>query len=129
VVVIRLQRRLRLLLGLVRIIEPVRLFDLSNLVFIAEHEGLTQLGYDDWYPVDNVGVLSPVLEVDVARLIYHGLIHANNDMLLTTDMGKRLAETVKLPQKIIALGPKGWRILALSYIKTGILELKSYASS
>lgn len=128
-VVIRLQRRLRLLLGLVRIIEPVRLFDLSNLVFIAEHEGLTQLGYDDWYPVDNVGVLSPVLEVDVARLIYHGLIHANNDMLLTTDMGKRLAETVKLPQKIIALGPKGWRILALSYIKTGILELKSYASS
>jgi len=113
----------------VRIIEPVRLFDLSNLAFIAEHEGLTQLGYDDWYPVDNVGVLSPVLEVDVARLIYHGLIHANNDMLLTTDMGKRLAETVKLPQKIIALGPKGWRILALSYIKTGILELKSYASS
>ena len=128
-VVINLQRRLRLLLGLVKTIEPVQLFDLSNLVFIAEHEGLTQLGYDDWYPVNNVGVISPVLEIDVARLIYHGLIHANNDMLLTTNMGKRFAETVKLPRKIIALGPKGWRVLALDYVKTSILKLKSYTSS
>jgi len=129
VVVIHLHRRLRFLLGLVRVIEPIRLFDLSNLVFIAEHEGLTQLGYDDWYPVTNVGVLSPVLEVDVARLIYYGLVRANNDILLTTDKGRRFAEPVKLPQKIIALGPEGWRILALSYVKTGILKLKSYTSS
>jgi len=129
VVVINLQRRLRLLLGLVKIIEPVQLFDLSNLVFIAEHEGVTQLGYDDWYPVNNVGVISPVLEIDVARLIYHGLIHANNDILLTTNTGKRFAETVKLPQEIIALGPKGWRTLALDYVKTSILKLKSYTPS
>ena len=114
---------------MIRIVEPIQLIDLSNLVFIVEYKGVVKLGYNDWYPVDNIGVVSPLLEVDVARLTYHGLARIGSNGVVTTSIGKRSAEEIILPQDIVELGVNGWRNMALRYARLRIHELKSYASS
>ncbi len=120
--------RLRKILGIIVNVEPVTIIDLSNLVFTLSVEGYVNIDYRDWIPVDNVGVMSPLLEVDIARLVFYGLLRNTEKGVVTTALGRARASREKIPRELIEGGPGSWRRLALEYAKRTIMSLKSYSA-
>jgi len=120
--------RLRKILGIIVSVEPVTIIDLSNLVFVLNVEGYVNTDYRDWIPINNVGVMSPLLEVDIARLVFHGLLRNTEKGVITTMLGKTRASKEKIPRELVERGPSLWRRLALEYAKKTIMSLKSYPS-
>lgn len=120
--------RLKKILGIIVNVEPVTIIDLSNLVFVLSIEGYVNIDYKDWIPINNVGVMSPLLEVDIARLVFHGLLSNTREGVITTALGRARASKEKIPRELIEKGPNSWRILALEYAKKAIVSLKSYST-
>ena len=130
----RTSKRLRILYSIIRLASPIELIDLSNLIFILEKEGILKLGYSDWMHVNGLGVISPILEVDIARLVYKGLIRVDNGVVSAVADNCRgcedgIGDNVK--QVIVRLkGSKEFlRNLALRYSRTSIVALKGNSSS
>ena len=121
--------RLKKILGIIVSVEPVTIIDLSNLVFVLNVEGYTGIDYRDWIPVNNIGVMSPLLEVDIARLVFYGFLRNTEKGVITTQLGKARAAKEKIPENLLKNGPSLWRKLALEYAKKTIMALKSYSSS
>ncbi len=121
--------RLKKILGIIVNVEPVTIIDLSNLVFVLNIEGYTRIDYRDWIPVNNIGVMSPLLEVDIARLVFYGLLRNTEKGVVTTPLGKARASKEEIPEALLKNGPSLWRRLALEYAKKTIMALKSYSSS
>ena len=118
--------RLRKVLGIIVNVEPVTIIDLSNLVFTLSVKGYVKIDYGDWIPINNVGVMSPLLEVDIARLVFYGLLRNTEKGVVTTALGRARASKEEIPRELIESGPSSWRRLALEYAKRTIMSLKSY---
>ncbi len=121
--------RLKKILGIVVYVEPITIIDLSNLIFVLNVEGHVNIDYRDWIPINNIGVMSPLLEVDIARLVFYGLLRNTEKGVITTALGKAEASKEKIPRELIEGGPSSWRRLALEYAKKTIMTLKSYSAS
>lgn len=121
--------RLKKILGIIVNVEPVTIIDLSNLVFVLNVKGYVDIGYRDWIPINNVGVMSPLLEVDIARLVFHGLLRNTEKGVMTTPLGRSRASKEYVPKELVRNGPSSWRKLALEYAKKTIMSLKSYPAS
>ncbi len=127
-------KRLRILYSIIKLTSPIELIDLSNLIFVLEKEGILRLGYSDWVHVSGLGVVSPLLEIDIARLAYKGLIAINNGMITTIASNHRDREddmVGEIGQVIAKLGnnKEFLRTLALKYSRVSIVALKSNTSS
>ncbi len=127
-------RRLRVLYSIIKLTSPIGLIDLSNLVFVLEKEGVLRLGYSDWVHVNGLGVISPLLEVDIARLAYKGLITINNGMVATIASNHRDHEDNMIGEvkQVIAKlrnNKELLRTLALKYSRVSIAALKGNTSS
>ncbi len=130
----RASKRLRALYSIIKLASPIELIDLSNLIFILEKEGILKLGYSDWIHVNGLGVISPILEVDIARLAYRGLIRVDNGVISAiADNCRDCEDSIRDNIKRVIVRLKGskefLRNLALRYSRTSIVALKGNSSS